>query len=145
MVEKAQKTTDKARKTTDTAKKATQTARKRTGADDPEAVKQEITETRADLGDTVDALAAKTNVKSRAKEGAVQSGRALRAGGSRLKDRTGQVAGKARDALPDAPQRIARNAVRLMRLQPKKIAAIGLGSVAAAALVWRLATRRRRH
>ncbi|HEY3684113.1 MAG TPA: DUF3618 domain-containing protein [Streptosporangiaceae bacterium] len=134
MVEKAQKTTAK----------ATRTARERTAPEDPAAVKQEIADTRADLGDTVDAIAAKADVTSRAKESAVRGGRALRAGGGRLMDRTGQVAGKARDALPDAPRRIARNAVRLMRLQPKKVAAIGLGGAAAVAVVWRLATRRRR-
>ncbi len=39
-----------------------------TGSGDPERIQREIEETRRQLGDTVEALAAKTDVKARAKE-----------------------------------------------------------------------------
>lgn len=39
-----------------------------TGARDPEIIRQEIAETRQELGEAVEELAAKTNVKARARE-----------------------------------------------------------------------------
>lgn len=109
-----------------------------------EAVEKEITDTREALGGTVDALAAKADVKSRVKDQAIERGRAVRSKGVQLKDQTGQVAASAWNAVPDGPRRIVTNAVRLVRPQAKKIAAAG-GTVAAVVVLRSLIRRRRSH
>ena len=43
------------------------------GAGDPQALREEIRRTRAELGETVQALAAKADVKARLKDSAVQT------------------------------------------------------------------------
>ena len=61
-------------------------------SDDPERIRQEIERTRQQLGETVEQLAAKADVKSRARaEAAVLAGR--------LKDRGRSAAGSARQAM----------------------------------------------
>ncbi|MDL4777103.1 MULTISPECIES: DUF3618 domain-containing protein [Thermomonosporaceae] len=87
---------------------------------DAESLKREIAITRSALGETVDALAAKADIRGRAKERATAKRRALRARSAQLKDQTGQNA----------------------RLRRKEIAAAGAGTVAVSAAAWILARRR---
>jgi len=63
-------------------------------AQDPQQLRAEIEQTRADLGETVEALAAKTDVKARAKEAAADAT-------ERAKEAATEAAGKARDKLDD--------------------------------------------
>jgi ElaB/YqjD/DUF883 family membrane-anchored ribosome-binding protein len=65
--------------------------------EDPNAIRDEIADTRERMGDTIDALGYKADVKSRAKDnvsGKVDS----------VKDRLGLAGQKASDATPDAEQ-----------------------------------------
>jgi hypothetical protein len=67
----------------DAGNEAAQAVKDRTGVgekppSDPEHVRQEIEETREDLGDTVEALAAKADVKARTQERAEELGQQAR-------------------------------------------------------------------
>jgi hypothetical protein len=75
--------------------------------DDPEALAEDIKQTREQLGEAVEALAAKTDVKARAREKAAQVSSRVRVTTARAahqaRDRGGQLAAKtstARQALP---------------------------------------------
>src|SRR3954469_21307896 len=60
---------------------------------DPDAIRQEIEQTRSQMGDTIDALGYKTDVKSRAKDSVSEKTDAV-------KDKVGSVMGRASDATP---------------------------------------------
>ena len=61
---------------------------------DPEQIREQIEATREELGDTVEALAAKTDVKAQAK-------RKVEETKARLADKQEDILGKAKDASPD--------------------------------------------
>ncbi len=63
---------------------------------DPDAIREEIEQTRADMADTVDALQYKLDVKARAKERARATGEQLRGRGMELKDQATTDDGKPR-------------------------------------------------
>jgi hypothetical protein len=65
--------------------------------EDPNAIRDEIADTRERMGDTIDALGYKADVKSRAKDNV--SGKV-----DAVKDRLGLAGQKASDATPDAEQ-----------------------------------------
>src|SRR4051794_5691514 len=60
---------------------------------DPDAIRQEIEQTRSQMGDTIDAIGYKTDVKSRAKDSVSEKT-------DTVKDRGGSVMGRASDATP---------------------------------------------
>jgi uncharacterized protein DUF3618 len=66
---------------------------------DPDAIREEIEQTRSDLADTVDALQYKMDVKARAKERARATGAGLRERGVELKDQATTSEGKPRPEL----------------------------------------------
>ncbi len=89
-----------------------------TGSRDPEQIQREIEETREQLGDTVEALAEKTDVKAQAKR--------------KLEDTKAQVAekkeallGKAREASPDGAASAATQASQKARENPLPLAVAG--------------------
>jgi ElaB/YqjD/DUF883 family membrane-anchored ribosome-binding protein len=65
--------------------------------EDPDAIRDEITDTRERMGDTIDALGYKADVKSRAKDNV--SGKV-----DTVKERLGLAGQKASDATPDVEQ-----------------------------------------
>lgn len=65
------------------------------GTGDAEALRAEIRRTRQELGETVQALAARADVKSRLRETAAHSGQRVR---QRVEQAAGGVAGPVRDA-----------------------------------------------
>ncbi|HEY0696409.1 MAG TPA: DUF3618 domain-containing protein [Micromonospora sp.] len=116
------------------------------GASDPEALREEIQRTRAELGETVQALAARADVKARVRQSAEetrarvrQSAEETRArvrqrlglAGERMREQTGQV----RSSVYDAGASARRN--------PAPWAVVALGALAAA-VVLLLARGRRR-
>lgn len=109
--------------------------------DSTEEIRAEIAETRAQLGDTVEALAAKTDVKARAKEAAegakARLGGTVSTGARVVHARAHQLAEKA-----NSPQ--VRRAVERVRVQVRRRPvpfAVGAGALVLALL----AMRRRRN
>lgn len=105
-----------------------------TAAGDPEQLAREIEHTRAQLGETVHALVAKTDVKARAtgalrRTGAQLTGaltRARRQASDQLAPRVGAVAAKATTV---TPQRAAGKAVAVARKQPVPLALAAVAAV----------------
>jgi len=141
-------------------------------ADDPQGLQEEIERTREHLGQTVEALAAKVDVKARAQEEAGRligrlKGRAIaarqqaaakayqarhqvadKAGGPRQQasDAAASIAGTASgiaSAAPEPVKRAAGNAAETVGRHRKPVLA-GVGAIVAALLGWLLVQRRRR-
>jgi ElaB/YqjD/DUF883 family membrane-anchored ribosome-binding protein len=89
-----------------------------TGSEDPEQLQREIEETRGELGDTVEALAAKADVKAQAKQKADET----KASVIGKKD---ELLGKAKHASPDSASAAASQASQTARENPVPLAAIG--------------------
>jgi ElaB/YqjD/DUF883 family membrane-anchored ribosome-binding protein len=107
---------------------------------DPQQLRAEIEQTRAELGETVQELAAKTDVKARAKQALGDATGRTRRKLSRVKDQAGQaadvVAKRASTALDDSnlPAPIRR---------PLPLATIAAAAVTAIVVVVVVARRRR--
>jgi len=89
-----------------------------TEAKDPEQLREEIEETRRELGDTVEALAAKADVKSRMKDKV----EATKESAAQKKD---DLLGKARETSPDSVASGASQATQKAKENPLPVAAIG--------------------
>jgi len=89
-----------------------------TEAKDPEQLREEIEETRRELGDTVEALAAKADVKARMHEKVESTKESV----TQKKD---ELLGKARDSSPDSVSAGASQATQKARENPVPVAAIG--------------------
>jgi hypothetical protein len=115
---------------------------------DPQSLRAEIQHTRADLGETVEALAAKTDVKTQAKKSAARTAQRGKEEVSRLADKALETAQMAEAQLShDAA--VVRDTVRdadvpaVLRRPPVPRAAIAAGGVAVALIV--AGALRRRH
>jgi chromosome segregation ATPase len=86
------------------------------GTRPPEEIQEEIEETRAELGDTVEALAHKTDVKAQAKA-KVSEAKAT------VSEKADEFVGKAQQASPDAAVSVASGAARKARENPAPLAA----------------------
>ncbi|MBV9803822.1 MAG: DUF3618 domain-containing protein [Solirubrobacterales bacterium] len=89
-----------------------------TEAKDPEQIREEIEETRREMGDTVEALAAKADVKARMREKISST----KESAAQKKD---DLIGKAREGSPDSVSSGAAQATELARENPVPTAAIG--------------------
>ena len=89
-----------------------------TGTQDPEQLQREIEETREELGDTVEALAAKTDVKARARQ-------KLDDAKSTASEKKEELFGKAKEASPDTAATAASQASQKARENPLPVAAAG--------------------
>jgi ElaB/YqjD/DUF883 family membrane-anchored ribosome-binding protein len=85
-----------------------------TESKDPEQIREEIEATRRELGDTVEALAAKTDVKARMRE-RIES----------TKETAAQKLGQAREASPDGVSSAAGQATQIAKENPIPTAAAG--------------------
>jgi ElaB/YqjD/DUF883 family membrane-anchored ribosome-binding protein len=85
---------------------------------DPEQIREEIEETRRELGDTVEALAAKADVKSRMREKIS----ATKDSAAQKKD---DLLGKAKGASPDTVTSGATQATQKAKENPVPVAAVG--------------------
>ncbi|MEE6261972.1 DUF3618 domain-containing protein [Plantactinospora sonchi] len=94
------------------------------GTGNPEALRAEIRQTRAELGQTVQALAAKADVKARIKGSAAQTR-------ERMRQRAGQTTATVRSSVHDA------GSVALRHPVPWVVAAAGALALAALLLVAR--------
>jgi len=85
---------------------------------DPEQIQRQIQETREELGDTVEALARKADVRAQAK-------RKIEGTKSSVSERREQLLGKAKDASPDAAASAASQAAQKARENPAPLAVAG--------------------
>ncbi len=102
-----------------------------TESKDPEQIREEIETTRQELGDTVEALAAKADVKGRVRE---------KIGST--KDSAAEKLGKAREASPDSVSSAATQATATAKQNPIPVAA--LGAFAGGFLLGRVTKRSKR-
>lgn len=135
------------------------------GRDDADALVEDINQTRADLGDTVEALVAKVDVKARAQQRAAavttQAKGKLQALQQQLAGRASQLTGQAKQTRPaaaangktvlgagaSAGQTVQRGAHRVTKAVGRHRAPVTAGAAvtaAAAALTGWLVVRRRR-
>jgi ElaB/YqjD/DUF883 family membrane-anchored ribosome-binding protein len=89
-----------------------------TANQDPEQIQREIEETRERLGDTVEALAQKADVKAQAKEKIAET-RAT------VSHKTRQLCGKAQEASPDSAATATAQALQQAKDNPVPVAAMG--------------------
>jgi ElaB/YqjD/DUF883 family membrane-anchored ribosome-binding protein len=89
-----------------------------TEAKDPEQIREEIEETRREMGDTVEALAAKADVKARVKDKV----EATKESAAQKKD---DLLGKARETSPDSVSAGASQATQKAKENPLPVAAVG--------------------
>jgi Protein of unknown function (DUF3618) len=112
--------------------------------DDLQALTEEIERTRTQLGETVEELAAKADVKARAQEKAADAKQTIVEVGGRVKDQvtsgTARTAATIREKMPEPVQRAAKRAVGYARQRRGPLAM----AVGAALLVGALIARRRR-
>jgi hypothetical protein len=119
------------------------------GASDVEEIRADIDRTRAELGDSVEALAGKANVKARAgqaaRTAATRAQDKLTAGRRLVRQRAGTLAsttgGAAQRVRTAAPQRV-RQVGETVRRRPVPIARAGAGVAAAVATAALIARRR---
>jgi Protein of unknown function (DUF3618) len=101
--------------------------------EDPDRIRQEIEQTRAEMSETVDALEYKADVKSRTKEkvvGATQSVRDKVVGAKdSVAGTAGSAAGTVGDATPDR-QQVAANARRAKGVAQENPLGFAIGSIA---------------
>ena len=88
------------------------------GAPEPEQLQREIEQTREQLGDTVEALAQKTDVKAQAAQ-RLQDTRAS------VSEKRDQLVGKVKEASPDSAASVASQASQTARTNPLPVAAVG--------------------
>jgi ElaB/YqjD/DUF883 family membrane-anchored ribosome-binding protein len=103
-----------------------------TGAQDPKQIEREIEQTREELGETVEALAKKTDVKAQAQR-KVEDTKAS------ISEKKDQLLGQAKQASPDSAAAAASQAADKARANPVPTAA--LGAFAAGFLFGRLTKR----
>jgi hypothetical protein len=109
--------------------------------DNLQALTEEIERTRTELGETVEALAAKADVKARAQDRAADAKQTILDVGGQVKSGTAQAAATVWNAAPEPVQRAAKRAADGARQRRAPLAA----AAAAALLVgWLIARRRRR-
>ena len=114
-----------------------ETERERT----PEQVRDEIERTRAELGDTVAELAAKTDVKARAHRAADNARTTVASKAAEVKSTAGTkkdvLAASAREAMPPSADAARRQAVRVA--QDNRLALVGLAAFSVGVLIgkWR--------
>jgi len=94
---------------------AAQTVKDETGVgekppSDPEALRAEIAETREELGQTVEALSAKADVKGQVSDKVDERKEAIKGKADELKSKVSGAAGQAKGATPDDAKRVAGQA-----------------------------------
>jgi hypothetical protein len=101
---------------------------------DPDEIRQELEHTREHMGETVEAISYKTDVKGRTKEWVEDKTQGLRSTAQRIRGTTGQVRARVSEATPDADQmkQGTRRAVSTAKSNPLGLA---IGAMAAGFLV----------
>jgi uncharacterized protein DUF3618 len=102
-----------------------------TTPNDPQQLRAEIERKRAELGDTVQQLAAKTDVKARAKQAAGDATNKVQQKLTGVKDQAAQAAGAVKDKAATARYQLADSDLPSPLRRPLPLAAIAAAAVAA--------------
>jgi ElaB/YqjD/DUF883 family membrane-anchored ribosome-binding protein len=86
--------------------------------DDPERIRGDIEQTREDLGETVDALASKADVKGQVKQRAEERKQALHTQQQRAQEKASQVRERVTNATPEDAKAIAGQATAAAKERP---------------------------
>jgi ElaB/YqjD/DUF883 family membrane-anchored ribosome-binding protein len=106
---------------------------------DPEELRRDIEQTRAELGDTVEALSRKADVKAQLSQKIDERKAALRGRGETLKSRATEVRGRVSGATPEDAKRTASRVAQNAEERP--FPAIGVAFGAGLVLGWLLKRR----
>jgi ElaB/YqjD/DUF883 family membrane-anchored ribosome-binding protein len=106
---------------------------------DPEALRGDIERTRAELGDTVEALSHKADVKTQVAEKVEERKADLRGRQESIRARATEVRGRVSDATPDPAKRAASQVAHTAEQRP--FPAIGLAIAVGLLLGWLLGRR----
>jgi ElaB/YqjD/DUF883 family membrane-anchored ribosome-binding protein len=106
---------------------------------DPEELRRDIEQTRSELGDTVEALAQKADVKAQVSEKAEESKAALRQRQERLKATVSGARERVAEATPEDAKRAASRVAHTAEERP--FPAIGVALAAGFLLAWLLRRR----
>jgi hypothetical protein len=112
------------------------------GSEEPKApaeIRAEIDQTREELGDTVEALAEKTDVKAQAKAKVEDVKGQAQAKADEAKAKAKKLGDKAKAAAPESPQEGVAQAQALAKENPKPLAIAG--GILALLILWRLLRR----
>jgi chromosome segregation ATPase len=109
------------------------------GTRDPKEIREEIEQTREELGDTVAAVAAKTDVKAQAHAKVDDAKAQASAKVDETKAKAKELGDKAKAAAPESPTQGVKQAQTLAKQNPKPFAIVG--AVVAALILWRLLRR----
>jgi len=110
---------------------------------DPQQLRSQIERTRSDLGETVQQLAAKTDVKTRAKQAVGDTTDRARQKLAGLKDQTAQAAGTVAQKASTAKQQLANSDLPAPIRRP--LPPVAIAAVVIAAIVTYIVVTRRRH
>ena len=102
----------------------------------PAQIREEIEETRHELGDTVEALAEKTDVKAQAKAKVDDVKAQAQAKAEEAKAKAKELGDKAKEAAPESPQEGVQQARALVKQNPKPAAITG--GLLVLFILWRL-------
>jgi chromosome segregation ATPase len=92
---------------------------------DPEQIRAEIEETRRELGETVAALSAKTDVKTQAQAKVEEVKASVSEKRDELRDRSEELLGRAKEMSPDTALHAAQQGSVKAKENPVPVAAIG--------------------
>jgi ElaB/YqjD/DUF883 family membrane-anchored ribosome-binding protein len=106
---------------------------------DPERIREGIEQTREELGETVEALAAKTDIKAQAKRRADESKQALRKHQQHAQEKASAVRERMSNATPEDAKEIAGQAAAAAERRP--LPAIGGALIVGVFLGWALRRR----
>ena len=108
-------------------------------ADEAQALRDEIEQTRERLGDTVEQLAAKADVKKQAQAEAARLGERVRVAVARARGRAMLTAAKAKKTAPGQARQALDNSTRTAREQRGPLAAAmgALVTALAALIIWK--------
>src|SRR5215211_4348857 len=101
---------------------------------DPDAIRQDIEHTREHMGDTVEAISYKTDVKSRTKDWVEDKTEGLREAADSVRGRASRVRSKVSDATPDAGQ-IKQGTSRAVSMAESNPLGLAIGAMAAGFLI----------
>jgi ElaB/YqjD/DUF883 family membrane-anchored ribosome-binding protein len=99
---------------------------------EPEAIRREIEETREGLGETVEDLARKADVKGQVKRKAAETQESVKTNAARAQEKAGE-------AIPDQARQTAAQAAESVRERPAR--AIAVAALVGGLLLWALARR----
>ncbi len=87
--------------------------------------KAKVEQTREELGETVELLAAKADVKAQAQQKLAEGREALKVKGEQIKEKAADLSQRVQDVTPERAQQVAGQAVEKAKERPVLFAAVG--------------------